>query len=209
MSRGTRQYVLIGAGFDSYALRRPPEGAPLTVIEIDHPASQAYKRECVAAADPAALAGVHYVAADLATQDLADVLRGSPMRVSEPAFFSWLGVTLYLTREANLATLRAIASTAAPGSELVFTCFDQALFAQQAWTDAGQTLRRQVASVGEPFVSGFDPVALAGDLEALGLRLLEDCPDAELMRRYDPEGINGIAPSTMGRIAHVRVEGAR
>ncbi len=149
---------------------------------------------------------MHYVAADLATEDLADVLRGSPMRAAEPAFFSWLGVTLYLTREANLATLRAIATTAAPGSELVFTYFDQALFDLQAWTDAGKTLRRQVASVGEPFVSGFDPAELAGDLEALGLRLLEDCPDAELMRRYDPAGVNGIAPSTMGRIAHVRVE---
>lgn len=213
VARGTRQYLLIGAGFDSYALRRPPEASSLAIVEIDHPASQAFKRQCIAAAGLSEPEALHFVAADLASQDLAAVLRASPLRAGEPAFFSWLGVTLYLTREANLATLRAIASTAAPGSELVFTYIDQALFegraalSEQADT-AVRGLMTEVAAVGEPFVSGFDPATLESDLGRLGLRLLGDCSDAALVRRYDPAGANGLGGGELSRTAHVRVEGA-
>lgn len=209
---GMRQYLLIGAGFDSYALRRPPRTDGLTVIEIDHPATQAYKRQCIAAAGLPEPEGLHFIAADLASQDLASVLRDSPMHADEPVFLSWLGVTLYLTRDANLATLRAIASTAAPGSELVFTYLDQALFEARAalsqeGKDAMQGLSTEVAAVGEAFVSGFDPATLETDLRGVGMRLLEHCSDADLVHRYDPAGANGLRATTYSLIAHVRVEG--
>jgi methyltransferase (TIGR00027 family) len=212
VAAGTQQYVLVGAGFDSYALRRPPEAGPRTLIEIDHPASQAFKRRCIADAGLAEPAALHFIAADLAAHDLASVLRASPMRTGEPAFFSWLGVTLYLTRDANLATLRAIASTAAPGSELVFTYVDQAVFEARAVlteqaSHAVQGLSTEVAAVGEPFVSGFDPANLEADLRRLGMRLLEDCSDADLLRRYDPEGLDGLSGNEVSRIAHARIEG--
>jgi methyltransferase (TIGR00027 family) len=205
---GIRQYVLVGAGFDSYALRRPPEALDVTVIEIDHPATQSFKRDCLAATGTAVPPGVHHVAADLAGEDLADVLRASPLRASEPAFFAWLGVTMYLTREENLATLRAVADVAAPGSEVVFTYIEQAFFdgRDEDATRRAAELRAMVASVGEPFVSGFDPEALATDLGPLGYALIGNPSDLELLRRYDPEGVNGLVVAhDVNRIAHLRV----
>lgn len=208
VARGLRQYLLLGAGFDSYALRRPPEARAVTVIEVDHPATQSFKLQCMAAAGATVAEGVHHVAADLATQDLPGVLAGSPLRRSEPVFVSWLGVSMYLTREANLATLRAIATTTAPGSELVFSYFDQVVFEQpDAVTDAVKTLRKQVAAAGEPFVSGFHPASLAAELRALGLQLLSDRSDADLVRQHDPGNLDGLIGTERSRVAHVRVDG--
>lgn len=208
LEAGVRQYVLIGAGFDSYAWRRPPEATALTVIEIDHPATQTLKTRCMAEAGLPPVPGLHFVGVDLGTRDLPAVLRGSPLRIAEPAFFSLLGVTMYLSEEANRATLRGVAETAAPGSEMVFTYIVRAFF-EAAVTDlpeSVQMLRSQVASLGEPLVSGFDPATLERDLRALGLRLLDDGSDDDLARRYDPQGRNGFKPQAISRIAHVRVE---
>lgn len=205
---GVRQYVQIGAGFDSYAWRRPPEAADLTVIEIDHPATQTLKIRCIAEAGLPSPQGLHFVGVDLGARDLPEVLRGSPLRVTEPAFFCLLGVTMYLSEEANRATLRGVAETAAPGSEMVFSYIDRAFFDASAsdLPESVRMLRAQLASFGEPLLSGFDPATLEADLRALGLRLLEDVSDDDLARRYDPDGRNGLKPLSVSRIAHVRVE---
>ncbi|MBU3672610.1 MAG: class I SAM-dependent methyltransferase [Sinobacteraceae bacterium] len=208
VTRGVRQYVLIGAGFDSYALRRAQDAAGVTVIEIDHPATQAFKRHCMAASGIVAPEPVHYISADLANEDLEAVLRASPLRVSEPTFFAWLGVTMYLTREANLATLRAVSTVAAPDSEVVFSYIDQAFFGgpNEDTTDKTNELRAMVASVGEPFVSGFHPESLTAELGPIGYELIEECSDLELLRRYDPAGANGlVVHNELSRIAHLRV----
>ena len=121
MSKGVRQYVLIGAGFDSFALRRPAFAKTLEIFEIDHPSTQSLKVQRVEECGFSPPPSVHFVAADLANEDLTAALARSSFRSNEPAFFSWLGVTVYLTRAANLATLRAVATCGARGSELVFS----------------------------------------------------------------------------------------
>ena len=209
LARGVRQYVLVGAGFDSYALRRPPEAADLTVIEIDHPATQSLKRQRVTACGAPWPASARFIAADLAAEDLPSVLRRSGLRLSEPVFFSWLGVTMYLSRGANMATLRAIASTAVPGSELVFSYIEQALLdalSSDADVHSATALHKIVAAAGEPFVCGFDPATLGHELQALGYRVLEDCSEVDLLRRYDPSDRNGFAARETSRVAHVRVD---
>lgn len=206
MTRGIDQYVLIGAGFDSYAQRHDPTAGPLAIYEVDHPATQALKRRLLAS-DAAAQDGqAHYLAADLATESLATALQRSPFDFSRPAFLSWLGVTVYLPREANLATLRAIASCMAPGSELVFSYVDEAMFhpGHDAPADFRE-LQERAASVGERFMSGFDPAGLPMLLHELGFELLEDLDGLEQLQRYDPEGLNGLQPKAEGHIAHVRV----
>lgn len=204
-ARGVRQYVLLGAGFDSYALRMPsPEVR--SVIEIDHPATQAVKRQCIAQAGVGLPEAVHFVAADLSTEDLSAVLIRSLPQPHEPAFFSWLGVTMYLTEEANLQTLRAIASTAAAGSELVFEYVDQRFFdTSRLWTEAEIALRQTLQTLGEPWLCGFDPAQLPKLLASAGFDLIEDVPDTALVERYDPQKLNGLQPRGLGRLAHVRV----
>src|SRR5262245_22218271 len=125
VARGVRQYVIIGAGLDSFALRQPAFAREVRVFEVDHPATQEAKRRRLARCGVVHSPTLHFVAADLATEHLGDALARSPYSPAEPAFFAWLGVSAYLTREANFATLRAIVACAAPGSELVFSYLDQ------------------------------------------------------------------------------------
>lgn len=207
MARGVRQYVLIGAGFDSYALRMPAIARGLSVIEIDHPATQSLKRERIAASGAVLPGSVHFAAADLSVEDLPSVLARSAFRASEPAFFSWLGVTMYLSREANFTTFRAIASVAAPGSELVFSYTDQSLLAKQRGdeSESRRELQRSVAALGEPFVCGFDPAILGQDLRQLGYTVEEDLSDVDLVQLYDPQGLNNLQASGVSRVALVRV----
>jgi methyltransferase (TIGR00027 family) len=207
--RGVRQYVLIGAGFDSFALRRPAFSDGLDIFEVDHPATQGFKiqriKDCGISLPPT----VHFLAADLASEDLASVLARSSFRRDEPAFFSWLGVTVYLTRQANLATLRSVASVGAPGSELVFTYVDQSEFAAGGARSPDDANARAVAAMGEPYLSGFDPKEIANDLMNVGLELIEDLDGREMSRRYGRTGSNPLQPAGSLHIVLARIPGRR
>jgi len=208
-NRGVRQYVLIGAGLDSFALRRPSFSETLEIFEVDHPATQAFKiqriKDCRISLPPS----VHFVAADLANEDLATALARSSFRRDEPAFFSWLGVTVYLTREANLATLRAVANVGAPGSELVFTYVDQIEFVSGGSRSLGDANARAVAMMGEPYLSGFNPKEIASDLAHVGLELVEDLDRQKMSERYGRTGTNALKPSNSLHIALARVHSTR
>ncbi|WPG38902.1 class I SAM-dependent methyltransferase [Variovorax sp. EBFNA2] len=203
VARGITQYVLIGAGFDSFVCRVPDWAQGLDIYEVDHPATQPLKRQRLAACGVPPSASVHFVEADLSAESLGAALARSPFNTTQPAFFSWLGVTVYLTREANLAALRDIATCAAHGSELVFTYIDEA--ALHAGPEAFQKLRSDVAAVGEEFLSGFDPKTLGPLLRGTGLELLEDIDGHAALARYDPAGRNGLQPAGAAHIAHARV----
>lgn len=206
-SRGIRQYVLIGAGFDSYALRARSFD-DMVVIEIDHPATQSLKQQCLARAGVTLPASTRLVSADLSIEDLASVLRRSLPNVSEPAFFSWLGVTMYLSSEANWKALKAMSSTAAPGSELVFEYVDKRFLEPTTELTASEmALKQTVDALGEPWICGFSPSALKGALSLAGHSLLEDVTDTDLVERYDPQGLNGLTPRGLGRIAFTRIVG--
>lgn len=206
IARGVRQYVLVGAGFDSYALRLPP-AAPLRVYELDHPATQGFKLRRLAEEGIVAPPAARFIAADLGQESIAQALQRSDYDPRTPTFFSWLGVTMYLTREANLAALRAMAGCAPAGSELVFTYTDQEAF--DRIDDPGfarfRALQESVSAIGEPLLCGFHPEQLPALLAGVGFELLEDCSDARLLQRYDPEGRNGLRAGTHSRIARARV----
>jgi methyltransferase (TIGR00027 family) len=203
VARGARQYVLVGAGLDSFCVRQPPFARELTIFEVDHPATQASKRARLAVCGATVPPNVRFVAADLAQEPLAEVLAGAGFSPSVPAFFSWLGVTIYLTRAANLATLRAVATAAAPGSEIVFTYTDQR--ALDARPPALEAQRARLAALGEPWVSGFDPTTLADDLANVGLTLVEDLGPRELAVRYCADRTDGLAPGRIGHVARAQV----
>ncbi len=206
VAQGTAQYVIVGAGMDSFALRRPQFASRLEVFEVDHPATQEFKRARLAGCEIPLPAHLHLVAADLSETELDEALAGSSFRTDLPAFFSWLGVTSYLTRAANLATLAAIASCGQAGSELVFSFIDQGLLdADAAGRDPMQRARAQVAAAGEPWISGFHPDELADDLRGAGLELLETLGPAELGARYCAGRTDGLAPSPGSHVAHARV----
>lgn len=203
--RGVGQYVIVGAGMDSFALRRPPFAHELEIFEVDHPSTQELKAERLAAFGIALPDGLHLVAADLSETRLDDALAGSAFRRELPAFFSWLGVTSYLTREANLATLTAIASCAPGGSEVVFSYLDESLLAGEDTEEPMQRARAQVASFGEPWVSGFDPAQLQDQLRATGLEVVENLGPEQLGARYCVARTDGLSPSPGSHLARARV----
>jgi methyltransferase (TIGR00027 family) len=204
--KGVRQYVLIGAGFDSFSLRRPKFAANLEIFEIDFPATQELKIERIKECGLALPKSVHFIAADLSRETVAAALSRSAFRPDELTFFSWLGVTMYLTREANLATLRSIASYAPKLSELVFTYFDERLLEVQS--ESFREMQKRVAALGEPFLSGLNPKTLEQDLEDCGLELIEDLNGREVAARYHREDEFGTGYSSFSHIALTRVMNA-
>ena len=182
VARGVRQAVILGAGLDTFALRNPRCERDLRVFEVDHPATQAWKRRRLAEATLAIPASLTFVPVDLETQDLGAALAGAGFQPDRPAFFQWLGVVPYLPRAAITATLQLIASV--PGSEVVFDYIEpiesypegrRAIFAEMA---------ARVASLGEPWITSCDPAGLAADLQRIGFEAQEDLRGAELAVRY-------------------------
>jgi methyltransferase (TIGR00027 family) len=203
VARGARQYVLIGAGFDSFALRRPAFAADLEIFEIDHPATQTFKTGQIARNGISLPKSVHFIAADLAERSVADTLADSPFRSDQAAFFSWLGVTMYLTQEANFATLRSIASCARPGSELAFTFIDARML--QSKSPEYLELAQTVAAMGEPFTFGFNLSTIAEDLRSCGLELVEDLDNKQVAERYHRADLDRGKSARFSHIALARV----
>lgn len=205
ITKGIDQYVILGAGFDTFSVCHPELADKLNIFEIDHPATQEFKRERLEACGLSQAKTLYYIPADLASEDLSSVLSIDALAPNKPTIFSWLGVTMYLTREENLSTLRAIASSSAPGSEVIFTYIDQAFFDDQGQTDSFREGASTVSQLGEEWLSGFDPTKLADDLAKLGFTLIEDLTTVELVDRYECRGKNGFQPTSTSHIAFARV----
>jgi len=120
IKRGVSQYVILGAGFDIFAYRNPYSSNGLRVFEVDHPATQEWKRQQLSAAKIPIPETLTFAPIDFESQSLADQLREAGFRTDEPSFFSWLGVTMYLTRKATMATMEYISSSTPSGSGIVF-----------------------------------------------------------------------------------------
>jgi methyltransferase (TIGR00027 family) len=181
LQKGVRQYVILGAGFDTFAYRRPDLADQLQVFELDHPATQALMRERVARAGWTHLVNLHYLPIDFTQDNLAAALGRSPYDPGQLSFFSWLGVSFYLNREVVFDTLRSMASIAAQGSTIVFDYLDEDAFIPEK---VGKRVQQMAAQLGEPMKAGFDPLELASDLECIGLRLEENLDPAAIESRY-------------------------
>ena len=184
---GVRQYVIVGAGFDSFGLRLPTFARQVDVFEIDHPTTQELKRQRLEERGIPLPPTLHFTPADLSRESVSHALGRSAFRSEEPTFFSWLGVTQYLTRDANLDTLHAIRSCSAPGSQMVFTYIDHAELGGSPTARGSGRLQVAFASAREPWVSGFDPSLLENELVAAGFRLVEDLDGVAIKQRYCPD----------------------
>ncbi len=179
-----QQYVILGAGMDTFALRRPDLLERLQVFEVDHPATQAHKRRRLLEISQEPPAQLHFVPVDFSRENLADALRRSAYDPQTPSFFSWLGVTYYLTRAAVFATLCALAEVAPAGSAVIFDYLDTDAFVPEKVAKRVQIMMDNVRRLGEPMITGFDPATLASDLAAIGLSLCEDLGPADIEARF-------------------------
>jgi methyltransferase (TIGR00027 family) len=174
--RGITQYVILGAGFDTFALRQPPWAQALKILEVDHPGTQAMKRSHLAAAGIAMPQNTNFATINFEHESLRDGLLRYHVSMNEPTFFSWLGVTMYLKEDAIDAVLQTVAAFPV-GSEIVLT------FATQPG-DSPSPLAQRTASLGEPWVSYFEPDALEAKLRGAGFTKVEFLTPAEAEARY-------------------------
>lgn len=181
-ARGVRQAVVLGAGLDTFALRNPYADLGLRVFEVDHPATQAWKRRRLAEVGLAAPASMTFAAIDFERDDLGQGLRDAGFDPGQPAYFIWLGVAPYLGRAAIEATLAYIASL--PGAEVVFD-YSEPLENYPPEERAGMVaLGAYAAQMGEPWLSHFDPAEIARVLRGYGFEDLEDLGKTEIAVRY-------------------------
>jgi methyltransferase (TIGR00027 family) len=178
---GVRQVVILGAGLDTFSLRNPHGDQGVRVFEVDHPATQEWKRERLQQAGLAVPASLTFAPIDFEGESLADGLKAAGFQADQPAFFQWLGVVPYLTREAVSATLEFIAGV--PGSEVAFD-YAEPLENYRADRRAQVTaVAARAAERGEPWLSLFDPAELSELLREKGFSTIEDLGLGEIAHR--------------------------
>lgn len=196
---GIAQYVVLGAGFDSFALRREDMKGRLRVFEVDHPDVQALKRERVAeaAATPAAIP--EFVPVDFESARISDALGASRYSQDARSIFSWMNTLPYLTVDAIADTLADIARLTAPGSRLVANYTPDVPF-----TEAQARYHESVAAAAgasqEPFRNQLAPAEFATLLGRAGFAVLEELDEAGLTQRYFDGRSDGLAPGLPARV---------
>jgi methyltransferase (TIGR00027 family) len=204
VEQGVRQYVVLGAGLDTFAYRNPFQSAGLHVFEVDHPATQEWKRERLRESGIAVPDAMAFAPVDFERESLDNGLAKTGFAQQRPAFFSWLGVTPYLSRPAFDATIEFIAGLPS-GSGVAFDfAVERSLLSpmQQVALDA---LASRVARAGEPFRLFFDPAALVSDLMRLGFGHIEDLNCDRINARYFAGRSDGLAVSGGGHLLSARV----
>jgi methyltransferase (TIGR00027 family) len=197
-AHGVRQYVILGAGFDTSAYRHPfPD---LRVWEIDHPATQAVKRARLTHAGIDVPPSLTFVSVDLSRTPVGDALAGAGFDPAKPAFVAWLGVAMYLDLPDIRTTLRFIGSLPA-GTCVVFDyAVPPSSLNWLARALYGVMLRR-LGRIGEPFKTFFDPATALTELKSAGFQAVEDLGPDDINAKYFGDRSDGLKVSTAGRIA--------
>jgi methyltransferase (TIGR00027 family) len=183
IKRGVHQYVILGAGLDTFAYRSQYPADVLHVFEVDRPATQTWKQIRLKEANIQIPRTLTFAPVDFETETLDEGMRRAAFDASECAFFSWLGVTSYITENAFTATLRFVASMP-PGSGIVFDYMISPSLLNPTARRVFDNLANRVALAGEPFQSFFDPYFLKKDLLAMGFRQIENLGSGELNDLY-------------------------
>jgi methyltransferase (TIGR00027 family) len=184
IARGVRQCVILGAGMDTFAFRHPEMLPTLEVFEVDHPAMQAFKKRRLEVLGWQVPPRLHFIPVDFVQQSLSVEIGRSSFDQEVPSFFSWLGVTYYLSRDAVLAMLRDISKASSSGSTLVFDYFDPDIFLPGVVAPRVRGLMSEARLRGEPMKTALDPSSLDADLASVGLRLHENLDPDEIQARY-------------------------
>jgi methyltransferase (TIGR00027 family) len=186
---GVRQYLVLGAGLDTFACRNSYEG--VRVFEVDHPATQAWKMTMLEGAGIIPPETARFVAVDFERDSLRETLREAGLDEGVATVTAWLGVMPYLTIEAFRATMRVLGRFKA-GSEVVFDYAQPREVLPEREQLMQDSLRARVALAGEPFQLFFTPERLQQELEGLGMRVVEDLDGETMTGRYFAGRTDGL-----------------
>jgi methyltransferase (TIGR00027 family) len=200
---GIRQYVILGAGLDTFAYRNSQQKG-IRIFEVDLPTTQQWKRDCLYAAGIEVPAALTFIPTNFETLSLKQELERAGFKRDRPAFFSWLGVTMYLETESILQTLHYISSLA-PGSAVVFDYGVIPDLLSPREHKAMDLLSKKVADHGEPWKTFFDPASLTELLYSLHFTHIEDFGPELLNIRYLSGRTDGLRKSGVTRLVFAKV----
>jgi len=186
LGEGLDQVVILGAGLDSRAYRIPSIDRT-RVFEVDHPATQDWKKARLQKILGTLPSYVNFVPIDFEQQKLEDAMAAAGFHTGAKTFFIWEGVTQYITAEAVDATFRYISRAAVTGNQIVFTYIRRGIVDGSTRSDVDQKIVSTAQRQGMPWIFGLDPTELAHYLALRGLKLVKDAGAPEYQVRYlDP-----------------------
>ena len=187
------QYVILGAGLDSFIWRRPDLAGRFKVYEVDHPASQAWKRERIDALALPVGETHTFVPIDFEVTSLEDGLGLAGFDWTQPTMFSWMAVTPYLTADAIESTLRTLAR-AAKGSEVALSYLAEDAVLDDVGHQFVDAFRTMAAASGEPLAAGWSRTHVEEMVTRCGLKISDHPTRAELTQRYFADRVDGLMP---------------
>jgi methyltransferase (TIGR00027 family) len=201
VERGVSQLVVLGAGLDTYAYRGAMRDR-LRIFEVDHPATQAWKRHRLDQAEIPVPAGLTFAPIDFERETLAAGLAAAGFDRARQTFFTWLGVVPYLTEEATCSTLNFIASLP-NGAHVVFDFSDPPATFSAELRASHDRRAAHVAELGEPWINYMEPAELHAKLRAIGFAEVEDLGPPQIALRYFPNRPSP-APNRGGHIVRAQ-----
>jgi methyltransferase (TIGR00027 family) len=198
--RGAGQYLILAAGLDTYALRAMDRELP--VFEVDHPATQQWKRSLLAHVPPQ----LHFMPVDFERESLHDVLTGSALSRDIPTFIAWLGTTYYLRESALRDTLTSLATVCATGSELVLDYWTYAPIADGRGTLLLAGARLATALQNEPLRTLLAPPVMQRLVTSTGWQIVEHCTPAQQDARYLMHRNDGLTLPSFAHLLHLRLQ---
>jgi methyltransferase (TIGR00027 family) len=202
VERGIWQIVILGAGLDTFALRNPHGARQIQIYEVDHPATQAWKRQRLAEAQIALPPWLILVPVDFERDDVGEKLGAEGFQQNSPAFFTWLGVVPYLTEDAIGHTLDYISSI--QNSEVVFDYMEPPEASSEELRQLEKERTEQLKKMGERSLSRFEPAGIGTILCSHGFCTIEDISFQEITSRFG-RAVQGLAPGHLGvHIVHAK-----
>ncbi|WP_445680759.1 class I SAM-dependent methyltransferase [Radicibacter daui] len=204
LARGVRQIVTLGAGLDTLACRLAPDFPDVRFFEVDHPATQDWKRQQLAAVGITPPASLKFLALDFETRVLGEALAEAGLETGKAACFTLLGIVPYVARDALMQTFAFVASLPAGAGEIVFDYGEPHENAAEPVRRAYRAMAEAAAAKGEPWVTAFEPADLHAALTGLGFRQIEDRGSGALAAEYFAGRQDGLSPGPLFHVVHAR-----
>jgi methyltransferase (TIGR00027 family) len=195
VDHGVGQYVLLGAGLDTFTQRRPDIASRITVFEVDQPGPQAWKRQRLEELGFGVPESLRLVPIDFETTSWWDGLLANGFDVDKPAVVASLGVSMYLTREATAATLRQSA-TLVPGSTLAMTFMQPLDLVEPGEQAMHRATNAAARASGTPFISYYAPDEILAMARDSGFKTARHVSAADYTQRYFADRTDGLRPFT-------------
>jgi methyltransferase (TIGR00027 family) len=205
VKRGLRQYVILGAGLDTFAYRNPYSDTGLRVFEVDYPATQEWKRQQLNTGNVSIPKSLTFVPIDFENQSLRDRLQEVGFKTDEPSFFSWFGVTMYLNKKTVMSTMKYITSSTPSGSGIIFDYAVPPSSQNFIRRFVFRLLAHRMAVIGEPWQTFFDPQQLAMELKDIGFTQVEDIGPEDINARFFNDRTDKLKVGSFGHLMKAKI----